>query len=95
MQRKPFKYRLYPTLMQARLLAQALAVCRYWYNMCIADRKLAWDMEGRSVTKGLQEKTGIYYRVTFPKAQAVFSQTMQVVCDDVDKAYQGRPGLYL
>lgn len=79
MQRKAFKYHLYPTPTQACLLAQVLDVCRYWYNMCIADRKLAWDMEGRSVTKG----------------QAIFSQTVQVVCDDVDKTYQSRPGLYL
>jgi putative transposase len=88
MQRKTFKYRLYPTPPQARLLAQVLDVCRHWYNMCIEDRKLAWELEQRSVTKGQQEKTGIHYRRTFPKAQAVFSQTMQVVCDDVDKAYQ-------
>jgi len=88
MQRKTFKYRLYPTPPQARLLVQVLDVCRHWYNMCIEDRKLAWELDQRSVTKGQQEKTGIRYRATFPKAKAVFSQTMQVVCDDVDKAYQ-------
>jgi putative transposase len=88
MQRKTFKYRLYPTPTQARLLTQVLDVCRHWYNMCVEDRKLAWELEQRSVTKGQQEKTGIRYRAAFPKAQAVFSQTMQVVCDDVDKAYQ-------
>jgi len=88
MQRKAFKYRLYPTPTQARRLSQVLDVCRHWYNMCIEDRKLAWELERRSVTKGQQEKSGIRYRAAFPKAQAVFSQTMQVVCDDVDKAYQ-------
>jgi putative transposase len=56
--------------------------------MCIEDRKLAWELERRSVTKGQQEKTAIRYRAAFPKAQAVYSHTMQVVCDDVDKAYQ-------
>ncbi len=85
---KTFKYRLYPTPRQARWLAQVLDVCRHWYNMCLEDRKLAWELEQRSVTKGQQEKTGIRYRATFPKAQAVFSQTMQVVCADVDQAYQ-------
>jgi putative transposase len=88
MQRKTFKYRLYPSPTQAHLLAQVLAVCRHWYNMCVEDRKLGWELEQRSVTKVEQEKTGIRYRATFPKAKAVFSQTMQVVCDDVDKAYQ-------
>src|SRR5262245_34442692 len=88
MQRRTFKYRLYPTPPQTRLLRQVLDVCRHWYNMCVEDRKLSWELERRSVTKGDQEKTGIHYRAAFPKASAVFSQTMQMVCDDVDKAYQ-------
>lgn len=88
MQCKTFKYRLYPTPTQARLLTQVLDACRHWYNMCVEDRKLAWELEKRSVTKAQQEKTGIRYRAAFPRARAVFSQTMQVVCDDVDKAYQ-------
>ncbi len=88
MQRTTFKYRLYPTATQARLLAQVLDVCRHWYNMCVEESKLAWELEQRSVTKAEQEKTGIRYRAAFPKAKAAFSQTMQVVCVDVDKAYQ-------
>lgn len=63
-------------------------MCRHGYNICIEERKLAWEFEQRSVSKGEQEKMGIRYRAAFPKAQAVISQTMQVVCDDVDKAYQ-------
>lgn len=88
MQLKAFKYRLRPTPAQERQLVQVLDVCRHWYNMCIEDRKVAWEFEKRSVSKVEQEKTGIRYRAAFPKAQAVFSQTMQVVCDDVDKAYR-------
>jgi len=88
MQLKTFKYRLYPTSAQEKLLVQVLDVCRYWYNMCIEDRKVAWELEKRAVSKVEQEKTGIRYRASFPKAQAVFSQTMQVVCDDVDKAFK-------
>ncbi len=88
MQRQTFKYRLYSSAPQERLLMQVLAVCRHWYNMCIEDRKLAWEREHRIVTKAQQEKTGIRYRAGFPKAKAGFSQTMQVVAEDVDKAYQ-------
>lgn len=88
MQCKTFKYRLYPSAAQEKLLAQVLTVCRHWYNMCLEERKLAWALEHRHVSKAEQEKTGIYYRKTFPKAKAVFSQTMQVVCDDVDKAFK-------
>jgi putative transposase len=88
MQIKTFKYRLYPTPAQEKLLTQVLSVCRHWYNMCLAERKYAYELEGRSVSKFDQNKTAPKYRAAFPKAQAVFSQTMQVVCDDVDKAFQ-------
>lgn len=86
--RRTFKYRLYPSKAQERRLFQALEVCRHWYNMCLAERKWAYQVEGRSVTKSQQEKEGIAYRKTFPQAQIVFSQTMQSVCDDMDKAFQ-------
>jgi len=88
MQIKTFKYRLYPTPAQEKLLTQVLDVCRHWYNMCIEDRKLAWELERRNVSRAKQYKTAIRYRSTFRKSKLVFSQTMQSVCDDVDRAFQ-------
>src|SRR5690606_30167887 len=85
---RTFKYRLYPTPVQERQMTYVLDVCRHWYNMCLAERKWAWELEQRNVTKAQQEKSGIAYRKAFPQAQIVFSQTMQTVCDDVDKAFQ-------
>lgn len=85
---KAFKYRLYPTPAQERQMFQVLNVCRHWYNMCLAERKWSYELEGRSVSKSEQERTGVHYRKTFPQAQVVFSQTMQTVCDDLDKAFQ-------
>lgn len=85
---RTYRYRLYPTPAQERQMTHVLNVCRHWYNMCLAERKWAWELERRSVTKAQQEKTGIAYRKTFPQAQMVFSQTLQTVCDDVDKAFK-------
>ncbi len=85
---KAFKYRLYPTPAQEQQMFQVLNVCRSWYNMCLAERKWSYELEGRSVSKSEQERTGVRYRKTFPQAQIVFSQTMQTVCDDLDKAFQ-------
>jgi len=66
-----------------------LTVCRHWYNMCLSERKWAYKLEQRNVTKAQQEKTAIQYRKSFAwAAQSVFSQTFQTVCDDVDKAFQ-------
>ena len=85
---KAFKYRLYPTPAQERQMFQVLNVCRHWYNMCLAERKYAYELEGHRVSKSQQERRAIQYRKTFPQAQIVFSQTMQTVCDDLDKAFQ-------
>jgi len=84
---KTFKYRLYPTPAQERQMFLVLDICRHWYNMCLSERKWVYELEQRAVTKGDQEKMGIHYRQTFPQAQIVFSQTMQTVCDDLDKAF--------
>lgn len=67
---------------------QVLNVCRHFYNMCLEDRKLTWEFEQRTVTKSEQERLAIRYRKTFPQAAVVFSQTLQTVVDDLDKAFQ-------
>jgi putative transposase len=85
---KTFKYRLYPTPAQERCMFNTLAVCRHFYNMCLEDRKLAYQLEKRRVTKSEQEKMAIRYRQTFPQARTVFSQTLQTVADDLDKAFK-------
>ncbi len=85
---RTYKYRLYPTPAQEKQMLNVLNVCRHWYNMCLAERKWSYELEGRSVSKAQQERTGVEYRKTFPQAQVVFSQTMQTVCDDLDKAFQ-------
>lgn len=67
---------------------QVLNVCRHFYNMCLEERKLAYEVEKRRVKKSEQEKQAIRYRATFPQSQIVFSQTLQTVADDLDKAFQ-------
>lgn len=85
---KTFKYRLYPSKAQEQRMFQVLDVCRNFYNMCLEDRKLAYQLEQRSVSKSEQEKMAIRYRATFPQAAIVFSQTLQSVADDLDKAFK-------
>jgi putative transposase len=85
---RTFAYRLYPTPAQEKRMVRVSEVCRSWYNMCLAERKWAWELEQRRVTKGEQQKTAIRYRSAFPQAKVVFSQTLQSVCDDLDKAFQ-------
>ncbi len=83
-----YKYRLYPTPAQEKALYRTLRICRYWYNMCLSERKLAWELEQRQVSKREQEKTSFLYRKAFRCEDRVYSQTLQSVCDDLDKAFK-------
>ena len=85
---KTFKYRLYPSKRQARNLFRVLACARNFHNMCISERKWAYELEQRSVSKTEQLRQVKHYKATFPQAEAVHSHILQVAAADCDKAYQ-------
>ncbi len=85
---KTFKYRLYPTPSQEQNLFRVLNCARHLYNMALAERKYAWQLERRSVTNAELETLAKHYRSTFPYAQQIYSQTAQSVVKQVDLAYQ-------
>ena len=86
---KVFKYRLYPTSTQEKNLFRVLNCARNLYNTALAERKYAYQLEGRRVTLAETEQLAKHYRATFPYAQQMFSQTAQSVVKQVDLAYQG------
>lgn len=85
---KVFKYRLYPSDAQEKNLFRVLNCARHLYNMALAERKYAWQVEGRRVSVAETEQLAKRYRATFPYAQQMFSQTAQSVVKQVDGAYQ-------
>ncbi|MBC2642154.1 MULTISPECIES: RNA-guided endonuclease TnpB family protein [unclassified Rhodococcus (in: high G+C Gram-positive bacteria)] len=48
--RRAFKYRFYPTAVQAEQLARTFGCTRYVYNRALAERTRAWSQEGRRVS---------------------------------------------
>jgi len=85
---KTFKYRLYPTDAQEKNLFRVLNAARGLYNMALAERKLAWQIEKRSVSLAEIEQLAKHYRATFPYAGQMFSQTAQSVVKQVEAACQ-------
>lgn len=83
-----FRYRLYPSKNQERLLARTLETCRRWYNVCLAERKDAYESEKRSVGKFEQLAKVKTYRKDNPFAGQVHSHVLQVTTADLDKAFQ-------
>jgi putative transposase len=56
--------------------------------MALAERKYAYQLEGRAVTLADTEQMAKHYRATFPYADQLFSQTAQSVVKQVDSAFQ-------
>src|SRR5690606_21239556 len=83
-----FKYRLYPSKAQEKNLYRVLNCARNLYNMALAERKYAYQLEERKVTLADTEQLAKRYRATFPYADQMFSQTAQSVAKQVDLAYQ-------
>ncbi|GCE43147.1 mobile element protein [Rhodococcus wratislaviensis] len=50
MVKRAFKYRFYPTAVQAEQLARTFGCTRYVYNRALAERSRAWSQEQRRVT---------------------------------------------
>jgi putative transposase len=84
---KTYKYRLYPSQAQQRLLDQTVETCRRWYNTCLAERKTAWENEKRNVGKFEQLAKVKDYRKENPYAAELHSHILQVVVQDLDKAF--------
>ena len=47
--RKSYKYRLYPTKRQQRLLCEQLEELRWLWNMLLAERKQAWEEQQETI----------------------------------------------
>ncbi len=87
MQRKAFRYRLYPSRTQARRLAAILETCRFFYNDCLAERKTAYQERGETVGKYAQLRQVKERKATNPWAKDVHSHVLQTVVQDLAKAF--------
>ncbi len=87
MPRKAFRYRLYPSRPQARLLDATLETCRFFYNDCLAQRKTAYQERGETIGKFEQLRQVKARKATNPSAKNVHSHVLQTVVQDLDKAF--------
>ena len=86
--RKAFQYRLRLTKKQERLLQFHLDECRWLYNELLAQRKLAFEELGLSLTKYQQLMFLPELKLERPSLDQIHSQILQNVVDRLDKAFQ-------
>lgn len=87
MARKAFRYRLYPSRTQAKLLDTTLETCRFFYNDCLAERKTAYGKRGETIGKYEQLRQVKERKATTSYAKNVHSHVLQTVVQDLDKAF--------
>jgi helix-turn-helix protein len=86
--RKTFKYRLYPTKPQQRILDQQLEECRWLYNHLLAERGAAWEQRQESVRLYDQHATLPALKVERPALAGGQSPVLQTVAVRIDLAFQ-------
>ncbi len=86
--RKTFRYRLYPSKQQQRLLEQQLEECRWLYNHLLAERRAAWEERQESRRLYDQQATLPALKAERPSLASVHSQVLQNVAVRIDLAFQ-------
>jgi putative transposase len=86
--RKAFKYRIYLTHGQQRILEGQLEECRWLYNQTLATRKNAWEQEQRSVDWYETKRALPLLKEERPSLKLVHSQVLQNVTEHVDLAFK-------
>jgi putative transposase len=88
MSRKSFKYRIYLTNGQRRLLEQQLEECRWAYNETLAERKRAYVERGETLRLYDTQAMLPVWKLTRPALKLVHSQVLQNISVRVDLAFQ-------
>src|SRR5215207_4500611 len=86
--RKTYKYRIYLTKGQSRLLDQQLETCRWVYNETLAERKRAYAERGVRLRLYDTQAMLPVWKLTKPELRLVQSQVLQNVQVRVDLAFQ-------
>ena len=86
--RKAFKYRIYLTNGQRRILERQLEECRWVYNETLAIRKRAYEERGESLGLYATQAMLPVWKLSRPALKDVHSQVLQNVAVRVDLAYQ-------
>jgi putative transposase len=86
--RKAFKYRIYLSNGQRRILEQQLELCRWVYNETLAYRKQAYEEEQRTANWYETKRLLPVWKLTKPALKLVHSQVLQNVTERVDLAFK-------
>ena len=85
---KSYRFRLFPTKSQVRILERQLELCRQVYNDTLAYRKNAWEKEQRTVKRFETQDRLPQLKVDRPEFKEIHSLTLQNVVLRVELAFK-------
>ncbi|MBX5457789.1 MAG: transposase [Thermogemmatispora sp.] len=85
---KTFRYRIYPTKRQERLLSEALEECRWLYNHLLEQRRKLYEQTGQGISCFDQIKQLPILKRERPSLEHVNAQVLQQVVVRLDLAFQ-------
>jgi putative transposase len=88
MQVKCYKYRIYPTDSQEKIMLSHIETCREFYNSCLSERKESYEQEQKSVSLTEQNRHVKYVKDSIPEANGIHTHVLQNVVADLDKAFK-------
>ena len=85
---KAFKYRIYPTNVQAQVIDQTIRLCQQLYNAALEHRRYLYKHGGISVNYYDQANELSEIKNALPEYKSVHSQVVQDALKRLDKAYK-------
>jgi putative transposase len=85
---KTYRYRLFPTKSQVRILSRQLELCRWLYNDTLAYRKNAWENDGRPISRFETQNRLPQLKLSKPELKEVHSLVLQNVIIRVELAFK-------
>lgn len=86
---RAYKYRIYPTKTQEKILLNNLRLCCNLYNVSLQHRRDVYKSIGRGVSYKEQANELPFIKQDFPEYNNIHSQILQDVLKRVEKSYKG------
>lgn len=86
---KSYRYRIYPSKRQIKTLGDHLAICAELYNAALQERRDAWKINRKPISRFDQRYQLSEIRTERPDVGAVMAQALEDVIARVDKTFKG------
>ncbi len=86
--RLSYRYRLYPTQSQIKILENTFYLCRFTWNCALEERNSYYKTYNKPLSYNAQSKQLPELKVVFPEFKTVYSQVFQNVFKRLDNAFQ-------